>query len=217
MKPNAYGVIQAFFIALALCGCATLETRSKSRSLGAVQSAPPTNTIRESKIENKSDTKPILEDVNAGLPNRVLSTDKLIKLNLHIFGLSYHPDREGARLSHLDNEVNFGLGIGYQLHNDTHGITRTEAGFFKDSGSEWARFAGVGYLFKLNDRWRLGADLLAVQSPTYNKGNAFIAPLPNLVYDFGAARINATYIPRIPQFNELSVFAIYMTVPIWKW
>jgi hypothetical protein len=150
-------------------------------------------------------------------PHQPTPVDPRLRLNLHVFGLSYHPDREGTRTSHLDNEVNAGLGLNYQYHNDARGVASIEAGFYKDSGSNWAKFAGTGYQFKLGKSWLLGADLLAVQSPTYNKGDAFIAPIPRLTYDFGPVKVNAIYIPKIDPVNLYAVFAIYLTVPLGHW
>jgi hypothetical protein len=140
-----------------------------------------------------------------------------VSLNLHVFGLSYHPDREGTRVNHLDNELNIGLGLNYEFSNDARGIASLESGFYRDSGRNWAKFAGVGYQFKLDDRWRLGANLLAIQSQTYNKGNLFVAPIPVITYDFGVVKLNATYIPRVSQFNEFAVYAIYFTAPLKSW
>jgi hypothetical protein len=146
--------------------------------------------------------------------------DLRLKLNLHIFGLSYHPDREGSRVSHIDNELNYGLGLNHQFYGDDRGVAVVEVGFFKDSGSNWAKFAGVGYQFKLDDRWRFGADLLVLHSETYNRGNTFIAPIPRLTYDIGkpdAVRLNAVYIPKLSDINLFAVFALYVTVQLGHW
>lgn len=139
---------------------------------------------------------------------------KRLNLNLHIFGLSYHPDREGTRSSHLDNELNAGIGLNYKLNDDASSISSLEAGFFKDSGRNFAKFAGASYLFKLNDRWRVGVDLLILQSPTYSNGVAFIAPTPTLAYDLGVVKINAIYIPKVPDINSYDVLGIYLTIPL---
>jgi hypothetical protein len=149
-------------------------------------------------------------------PPRILPEERPIKVNLHVFGFSYHLDREGTRISHLDNEFNVGFGFGYKLHDDALGVVNSEFGFFKDSGSKWAKFAGIGYLFKLDERWKLGADLLVLQSQTYNNGDTFVAPIPRLTYDLGRVRLNMIYIPKYEQLNRFSVFALYFTIPIWQ-
>lgn len=215
MRYFTYRLVPSFVAILVLCGCGTLESRPEpTLSSVALQTASagvepshearPTNNVAASNItvESAYDTQP---------------ADQRVSLNLHVFGLSYHPDRAGTRLNHLDNELNAGFGLGHQFHNDARGQANVEAGFFKDSGNHLAKFAGVGYQFKLSDHLMLGADLLAIQSKTYNKGNGFIAPIPRLTYDFGAVKLNATYIPKVPQFNAFSVFAIYLTIPIKKW
>ncbi|MDO8412958.1 MAG: hypothetical protein Q7S51_04115 [Gallionellaceae bacterium] len=173
-------------------------TQESSNKIHSADRVAASNTT----VESAYDTQP---------------ADQRFGLNFHVFGLSYHPDRAGTRLNHLDNELNAGLGLGYQFHNDARGQANVEGGFFKDSGNHLAKFAGAGYQFKLGDHLRFGADLLAIQSKTYNKGNGFVAPIPRLTYDFGTVKLNATYIPKVPQFNAFSVFAIYLTIPIKKW
>ena len=91
---------------------------------------------------------------------------------------SARTDRQGVRRNGLDNELNIGLGLNYTAHEDARGVGFVEAGFYRDSGSHLAKIAGVGYQYKLGKRWRLGGALLGVQSPTYNRGRFFIAPLP---------------------------------------
>ena len=147
----------------------------------------------------------------------VRPADPRIRVNLHVFGLSYHPDRAGTRFNHLDNELNVGLGLNYEFHNDARGVASIEAGFYKDSGRNWANFAGAGYQFKLGDRWGLGADLLAIQSQTYNNGQGFVALIPRLTYDFDRVKINAVYVPRYAPYNLFAVFAVYFTVHLGKW
>jgi len=111
--------------------------------------------------------------------------------------------------------VNAGLGLGYNFHNDDQGVAFFDAGFFKDSGRNWAKFAGPGYQFKLSDHWRLGATLTLLQSQTYNRGRAFIAPIPLLTYDLGALKLNAVYVPRFQQV-EFAVFVLYFSIPLGK-
>jgi hypothetical protein len=136
------------------------------------------------------------------------------RLNLQLYGFSYHTDREGSRNAGLDNEFNPGLGLKYVVHDDARGQGFVEAGFYRDSGSNLAKLAGIGYQFKLGRRWRLGGALVALQSETYNRGNAFIAPLPILSYDLGALTLNAIYVPAYRDYNEFAVFGFYLSVPL---
>jgi hypothetical protein len=114
----------------------------------------------------------------------------------------------------LDNELNVGLGLNYTVQEDARGIAFAEAGFYRDSGSHTAKIAGMGYQFKLGKRWLLGGALLGVQSPTYNKGTAFIAPLPILTFDLGRTKLNAVYVPRYGSYNEFALFGLYFGVPL---
>ena len=205
MRYAAYRSMTALTVTLALCGCGTIGRQHESVDTGAevMQEAPPADRTAPSSAKGEPAQK-------------VLPADKRLSLNLHVFGLSYHPDRAGTRISHLDNALNVGLGLGYNLYEDDLGVVVSVAGFFKDSGRHWAKFAGVGYQFKLTDRWKLGADLLAIQSPTYNFGDGFVAPIPRLSYDFRAVTLNMIYAPRYKEFNRFAVYALYFTIPLWK-
>lgn len=214
MKYSHIRLLPTIVLALALCGCGTLDHRPESASSGGVTSAASADA--EPSHEIRPADRVASSGANSEPPHETRPADRKLSLSLHIFGLSYHPDRAGTRINHLDNERNFGLGLGYKLHSDARGQTNVEAGFYKDSGSNWAKFAGVGYQFKLGDHWGLGADLLAIQSQTYNYGRAFIAPVPRLTYDFGPAKINATYVPKVMAFNQFDVFFIYFTIPLLK-
>jgi hypothetical protein len=204
MRNPVYGLLLVLALSLALCSCTSIDHQPQSAGNNSV----------------KSDVQPADAGASVGtnkeLSHRDLTEDKHLNVNLHVFGLSYHPDREGTRISHLDNEYNFGLGFGYKLHDDAQGVVISEAGFFRDSGRTWAKFAGMGYLFKLSDNWKLGADLLVIQSPTYNEGTAFAAPIPRLSYDFGPVKVNAIYIPRYKELNRFAVYGLYFTIPLLK-
>lgn len=114
----------------------------------------------------------------------------------------------------LDNEFNAGLGLHYAFHEDERGVGFVESGFYKDSGSNLAKLAGVGYQFKLGKNWKLGGAAALLQSKTYNKGDAFLAPFPILTYDLGGVTLNAMYVPRYGDYNHFAVFGFYLGVPL---
>jgi hypothetical protein len=114
----------------------------------------------------------------------------------------------------LDNEFNPGLGLKYAVNDGERGVGFVEAGFYRDSGTNVAKLAGMGYQFKLGERWRLGGALVALQSQTYNHGGAFIAPLPMLSYDLGPVAFNAVYVPKYRDYNEFAVFGFYFSIPL---
>lgn len=217
MKYSGYRLLPTFAVALALCGCGSLERRPGSMFSSGIPRTASVDASMEPSREIRPADSVASADVNVEPSHEARPADQQFILHLHIFGLAYHPDRKGAHLQHLDNELNVGLGLGYKIHDNARGVTNVEAGFFKDSGRNWAKFAGMGYQFKIGERWKLGADLLAMNSPTYNKGHSFIAPIPRLTYDFDAVKLNATYIPRFRPVNDLAIYAIYLTVPLRKW
>jgi hypothetical protein len=135
-------------------------------------------------------------------------------LDLNVYGLSYHPDREAVHRKNLDNQFNPGLGLHYQLVEYERGTTFAEVGAFEDSGRNWAKFADLGYQFKLSSQWKMGGALAVMNSRTYNGGATFVAMIPLITYDFGPIKLNATYLPRIPRHSEVAAFAFYFSIPI---
>lgn len=133
------------------------------------------------------------------------------QLGVNIYGLSYHLDRERAHQSGLDNEVNPGLGLRYRVSHSERLQWIFEAGAYQDSGRNTAVVAGAGALWKVSAGWRLGGGLAALQSDTYNRGEAFIAPFPLAAYEFRRATLNFTFIPRASQVNDISVLAAWLT------
>lgn len=207
-------VLPTFVLALSLVGCGALERKPEPTLASATEASVPT----VAGVETSSTSRPVTAagpDTESAQGLR--PTDSPLQLNLNVFGLSYHTDRTGARDRHLDNEVNPGLGLDYEFHSDVMGVATLQTGFFKDSGRNWTKLAGAGYQFKLGKRWRLGADLLAIQSPTYNNGRGFVAPIPRITYDFGPVKVNLVYVPRYQDYNRFAVFGLYFSTPLVTW
>jgi len=147
------------------------------------------------------------EDRGAALADQ--NTDSPHKINILIYGLSYHPDKRNKQ----DNEQNWGLGVNYEFFENTQGAGFVEAGVYRDSGSNLAKYAGAGYQFKFGKRWRIGAMLVGVQSQTYHEGRLFMAPIPVVTYDFGIVKLNAIYIPRYREYNQYAAFGLMFSIP----
>ncbi len=142
------------------------------------------------------------------------SSRNLNALDLNVYGLSYHVDREAADRLHLDNEVNPGLGLHYELANDERGITFAEVGMYQDSGSNLAKLAALGYQFKFGKRWRIGGGLAVMNSRTYNDGVPFICVAPLITYDIGHIKLNVVYFPKYEPYNEVDTFGFYISIPL---
>jgi len=138
---------------------------------------------------------------------------KLDALDLNVYGFSYHPDRDTVHRLNLDNEVNPGLGLHYEFSDTERGTTFAEIGAYQDSGSNSAKFAALGYQYKLAKRWRIGGALAIVHSRTYNEGVAFVAMIPLITYDMGRVKLNATYLPKLGHHNEVAAFGFYISIP----
>lgn len=137
-------------------------------------------------------------------------------LNLNVYGLSYHPDREAVHRLDLGNQVNPGLGLHYVLDQNARGVTFVELGGYYDSGRSWAKFIGLGYQFKVGKRWRVGGALAAMHSQTYNDGIGFVGMIPLVTYDLGRVTLNAAYYPKFGHYNEVAAFGFYISIPFGK-
>jgi antimicrobial peptide resistance and lipid A acylation protein PagP len=130
---------------------------------------------------------------------------------VNLYGLSYHFERDEAKASGFDNEVNAGLGLRYRVPGQDFDWI-IDAGAFRDSRRNTAVLAGGGVLWKATERLRLGAALGIAQSDTYNDGAPFIAPLPLVVYEWRAATLNLAYFPRVPGINDFSTVFFWLTL-----
>ena len=132
-------------------------------------------------------------------------------LGINIYGLAYHFDRDRARDAGLDNELIAGLGLRYRVPHSERLQWVFDAAAYRDSGRNTALLAGAGALWKVSAGWRLGGALAALRSDTYNRGDAFIAPVPLAAYEFRGGMLNFTYIPRASQVNDVAAVAAWLT------
>jgi hypothetical protein len=135
----------------------------------------------------------------------------LADLGINLYGLAYHLDRSRARETGLDNEIIAGLGLRYRVPHSERLQWIFEAGVYHDSGRNTARLAGAGALWKVTQGWRLGGAVVAFKSETYNRGEAFVAPLPLAAYEFRSVTLNFTYVPRLAEINDVATLAVWLT------
>lgn len=135
---------------------------------------------------------------------------------VNVYGLSYHWDRDAAKRHKADNEFNPGLGVRYGLGNWLKAEAFLDGGVYRDSGRNTAIYGGAGLLWPLDDakRFNLGAALVAFHSETYNKGDAFVAPVPLFALRFDKAIVNLTHFPAVEDYNRVSTTAMFVTIPL---
>ncbi len=104
------------------------------------------------------------------------------ELGINVYGLSYHLDQDKAKELGVDNQVNPGLGV------------------------------RGGALWHATERVRLGGALALLNSKTYNGGKSFIAPLPVAAYEWGRVTLNAVYMPKVHEVNDINTFGFWLTV-----
>jgi len=141
----------------------------------------------------------------------------LSRLDLNVYGLSYHPDRNAVHRKNLDNQVNPGLALHYSLTDSARGTSFVEGGAYLDSGRNWAKFAGLGYQYKVGERWKIGGAVAVANSPTYNRGATFVGMIPLITYDLGLIKLNAVYFPKIGNYNQVDAFGFYVSLPFGAW
>jgi hypothetical protein len=139
------------------------------------------------------------------------------ELGINVYGLSYHFQRTRAKEIGVDNELNPGLGLRYQFAEWKRFSFAADVGIFEDSGREAAKLVGASAMWHFGGGFRAGGALVLFDSHTYNRGNAFIAPLPLLSYDVGPVTLNLTYFPKVSQYNEISTLGFWITVWPGRW
>lgn len=138
------------------------------------------------------------------------------ELGINVYGASYHFERDQARENDLDNEFNPGLGLRYRFAELDRWSFHVDAGFFRDSGRHTAQVLGAAAMYKLGAGFHAGAAISLFHSDTYNDGDAFVAPVPLLAYDFGLATVNATFFPKVSNFNDIPTLGFWLTIPLWE-
>ncbi len=133
-------------------------------------------------------------------------------IGVNLYGLSYHFDRERARAIGVDNEVNPGAGIRSRVPHSERLQWFFDAGAYRDSGRNTAFLAGAGALWHVSPGWRVGGALALLHSDTYNRGKAFVAPLPLAAYEFRAATLNFVYLPKASDLNEVATLGLWVTL-----
>jgi hypothetical protein len=132
-------------------------------------------------------------------------------LGINLYGLSYHFDRDKAHEIGVDNEVNPGLGVRLRAVRERWDWF-ADAGFYRDSGRNSAKLAGAGALWHLGESLRLGGALAILNSDTYNRGKTFIAPLPVAAWDFRRVTLNAVFLPKVHEVNDINTLGFWLTV-----
>ena len=132
-------------------------------------------------------------------------------LGVNLYGASYHFDRSRARESGVDNEFNPGLGVRYRVPHSERVDWIVDAGAYRDSGRNTALLAGAGALWKATEAVRLGGALVVLDSDTYNRGKTVVAPLPLAAYELRRVTLNAVFIPKVSDINEVATLGFWIT------
>jgi hypothetical protein len=137
-------------------------------------------------------------------------------LGINVYGASYHFERAKARELGLTNEVNAGLGVRWRGPVQERFGERfdvfVDAGFYRDSARHTALLAGAAALWHAGERARLGAGLVLFKSPTYNRGDPFVAPAPLAAYQWRRATFNVVYFPKFGELNSTNQLGFWLTL-----
>jgi hypothetical protein len=128
-----------------------------------------------------------------------------------VYGLSYHFERGRAEELGFDNEGNPGLGLRYRMNRERFDWF-LDGGAYRDSGRNTAQYAGAGAFWKPAGGLRLGGALAFFHSDTYNDGDAFIAPVPLVAWEWRHVTLNMVYFPRISGVNEINTLGFWITL-----
>jgi len=138
-------LLPTFAVTLALCGCSSLDHRPDSAHSGSVHKTDAAEASIETSREIQPANRVVAStDTSVEPSHTIRPAEQRGHLNLHIFGLSYHPDRQGTKVNHLDNNLNAGLGLGYRLHENARGVTNIEADSSMTPGAIGRSSPGLG-------------------------------------------------------------------------
>jgi hypothetical protein len=133
-------------------------------------------------------------------------------IGINLYGASYHFDRDKAKEIGLTNEFNPGLGVRWRHAHSEKLDLFVDAGFYDDSASNTAKLLGGGALWHATHGLRLGGGLVLLKSETYNRGDAFIAPVPVVAYEWRRVTLNAVYFPKFRDVNRTSQLGFWLTI-----
>ena len=139
------------------------------------------------------------------------------ELGINVYGFSYHLDQSLAKEIGTDNQLNPGLGLRYEFAKWNRWSFFADAGVYEDSGRNTAVSIGTGALWHFDGGFRAGAALALFDSKTYNASHPFIVPLPIAAYDIGPVTLNATFFPKISQYNDIATLAFWVTFWPKRW
>jgi hypothetical protein len=111
----------------------------------------------------------------------------------------------------IDNEVNPGLGARWRMPHEQFDWF-LDGGAYRDSGRNTAAYAGVGAFWKPARHLRLGGALAFFHSDTYNDGDAFVAPLPLVAWEWRSVTLNMVYFPKVSDVNEINTLGFWITL-----
>ena len=131
---------------------------------------------------------------------------------INLYGASYHFQRELAREIGVDNEWNPGLGVRWRRQAAARWQWIVDAAAYRDSGRNTALVLGAGALWHASERLRLGGALAFFNSDTYNRGDPAVAPVPLAAYELRRVTLNATYLPKVREINEVATLGFWVTV-----
>lgn len=133
------------------------------------------------------------------------------ELGINIYGVSYHFDRQ-THDGVTFNEFNPGLGLNYIFQDHHYFNLAFEAGLYKDSVRNPARFAGVNFRYKLyKDFIKPGFILGLFRSDSVSDDWIFVV-IPGLTSRYQSVSFNLVYIPEFDGINAYDSIGFYLTI-----
>ena len=133
-------------------------------------------------------------------------------LGINLYGASYHFDRDKAKQLGLTHEVNPGLGLPWRKAESETLDFFADIGFYSDSKANTAGLFGGGGFWHASEHVRLGGALVLLKSDTYNRGNAFVAPVPVAAYEWRRISLNMVYLPKWRDLDRTNQVGFWLTL-----
>lgn len=134
-------------------------------------------------------------------------------LGLNIYGLSYHFLKDNQSRE-LFNEVNPGLGIRGTWCTSHNNWTALEAGIYRDTFRNTAKYATVGYHLRLLKGFRAGFNVGLYSSESIRNDEIIIIGVPAISYQLSFCIVNVVYLPKFRNINPFNTLGTYLTIPL---
>ena len=129
---------------------------------------------------------------------------------INLYGMSYH-FLEAQQSRDFLNEFNSGFGARASFGSKNGNTFLIEAGTFKDTFKNKAKYIAVGYKLRFVAQLRAGVIGAMYTTQSIRHGGS-LALVPILSYTVWRVSLNGVYLPRYEDVNPYHILGAYLTI-----